>query len=159
VGRGTTVIARVPESAGGLVSDTPDRLAPNPDSPAVIVVVDDTAMVLKSVSSMLTRSGYEVHAAGSADAAVEIFRSLNYEVDLLLTDVVMPGMDGWELASVIGEAAPHIPVLFMSGFVQDPTMNAQFLEKPGLVIEKPFVRETLLDRVTSLITEARSARD
>ena len=159
VGRGTTFTARVPESAAGSVIDNPDLPAPKLESAAVIVVVDDTAMVLKSVSSTLKRSGYEVHAAGSAEAAVETFRSLNYEVDLLLTDVVMPGMDGWELASVIGEAAPHIPVLFMSGFVQDPTMSAQFLEKPGLVIEKPFVRETLLDRVTSLITEARSARD
>ncbi|MGY8779867.1 MAG: response regulator, partial [Longimicrobiales bacterium] len=90
---------------------------------------------------------------------VETFRSLNYEVDLLLTDVVMPGMDGWELAAVIEESAPHIPVLFMSGFVQDLEMNARFMENPEMILEKPFARENLLDRVSSLITAARTARD
>ena len=129
------------------------------DSAAVIVVVDDTPTVLKSVSSMLKRSGYEVHSAASADAAVEIFRSLNYEVDLLLTDVVMPEMDGWELAAVIEESAPHIPVLFMSGFVQDEEMIARFLECPELILEKPFSSENLMNRVSSLITAARSERD
>ena len=159
LGRGTTVTVRVPECAAELVIDNPDLPGPDLDSAAVIVVVDDTPTVLKSVSSMLKRSGYEVHSAASADAAVEIFRSLNYEVDLLLTDVVMPEMDGWELAAVIEESAPHIPVLFMSGFVQDEEMIARFLECPELILEKPFSSENLMNRVSSLITAARSERD
>ena len=159
LGRGTTVTVRVPECTAELATDSPDLSGPDPDSAAVIVVVDDTPMVLKSVSSILRRSGYEVHSAGSADAAVEIFRSLNYEVDLLLTDVVMPEMDGWELAAVIEESAPHIPVLFMSGFVQDEEMTAYFLECPELILQKPFSSEDLMNRVSSLTTRARSARD
>jgi CheY-like chemotaxis protein len=159
LGLGTTVTVRVPECSPELVTDNPDLPGPDPDSAAVIVVVDDTPMVLKSVSSLLKRSGYEVHSAASAVMAVEIFGSLNYEVDLLLTDVVMPEMDGWELAAVIKGSAPHIPVLFMSGFVQDEEMIAHFLERPELILEKPFSFEDLLNRVSSMITLARSARD
>ena len=83
-----------------------------------ILVVDDDHDVLKSLRLVLTTFEYKVVTAGGAIAALDILRSPEPGVDIVLTDIRMPGMDGLELAVKIHELDPEIPVLIMSAYAE-----------------------------------------
>ena len=109
-----------------------------------ILVVEDDADLREVVVRILTRNGYAVISAVSGpDAIAEAARHEGH-IDLLLTDVVMPRMNGKELAQRIGASRPGLKVLFMSGYAQ-PMLDSSGTLEPGVVLlEKPFTEPTLL---------------
>ena len=122
--------------------DTADSLAPDQ---VTIMVVEDEAVVRTLVVETLLRHGYNVLEADGGAMALRISRLHNGQVDLLLTDVVMPDMSGWALAAQLRDERPATRQLFMSGFVGDAT-RAQ--ERDGVILlAKPFTTETLLRQV------------
>ncbi len=100
-----------------------------------VLLVEDEDAVRRLAARVLERSGYTVHRAADGASAVELLSRLG-AVDLLVTDVVMPGMSGRELADHVRARMPGIPVLFMSGYTADeairdrPPLHGGFLEKP-----------------------------
>ena len=90
-------------------------MAENAISSKTIIVVDDEPEIRKLVSAMLTRNGYKVLSADSGENAIRLFEG-NPETELLLTDVVSPGMSGPMIAAQIAARKPDIKVLFMSGY-------------------------------------------
>ena len=106
-----------------------------PERAAVILVVEDERPVRQIMERALTRNGYRVVAAESADEALSV-AAHHVTIDLLITDIVMRGMNGRELATVMRRDRPELQVLYVSGFTQkqtgldDPALAGSFLQKP-----------------------------
>jgi CheY-like chemotaxis protein len=115
-----------------------------------ILVVDDHTIVLTLADVMLRRSGYNVLITHSGDEALRLFEvSPDQRVDVAILDIVMPGMDGFELAERLRIIRPMLPVLYMSAYPAselqpEPMRNVPFLAKPFTSLAlRAKIRETL----------------
>ena len=116
-----------------------------PYSSGSILVVEDEAPVRRLIVRVLTRHGYRVEAAGSAQEAASIVEANQYRPDLLLTDVVLPGGEnGREVADYMLALFPELPVIFMSGYTRDAVVHDGRINDNVAFLEKPFKREQFL---------------
>ena len=119
-----------------------------------VLVVEDEVPVRQLVTNALRRAGYQVLAAEDARSALDTLQAHGAPIDLLLTDVIMPGRNGRELAQDVRELQPGVPVLFMSGYA-DRTFGP---DGPGAdgegFLQKPFALEVLFDRIERVLTLA-----
>lgn len=118
-----------------------------------ILVVDDEPEVRKLVSAMLTRTGHRVLSADTGENALRLFRN-NPDTDLLLTDVIAPGMSGPMIADEIAALRPDIKVLFMTGYDATQVVQRYVVDKGYALIVKPFTMSQLADKVKSLFVDA-----
>lgn len=116
-----------------------------------ILVVDDEQDVLTFVHSALHRLGFSVISAQSGDTAVEVFEKHQATVDLLLTDVVMPGISGPMLVDRLLAMQPSLPVLFMSGYDDRQVVQRYVLKEGFALLPKPFTLETLAAKVNEML--------
>jgi two-component system, cell cycle sensor histidine kinase and response regulator CckA len=115
-----------------------------------VLVVDDEPMVVKTVAAILASVGFSVLQATSAEQALKIAGGAPH-IDLVLCDVIMPGMNGPQFAGRFAYFHPETPCLFMAGYSQHPEVVAGVLE-PGLpLIEKPFLPTELVDKVREVL--------
>lgn len=112
-----------------------------------ILIVEDEETVLKLSKSMLETLGYRVLAAGNKDQALQLAGEHSGNIDLLLTDVVMPDINGKELSERIAAIRPNVKCLFMSGYTADVIARQGVLEEGLLFISKPFSLRELAARV------------
>jgi two-component system cell cycle sensor histidine kinase/response regulator CckA len=117
-----------------------------------ILVVDDEPMVLRMAVSMLKRLGYVVLAAKTPDQAIQIARESCIRIDLLLVDLIMPEMNGRELAEHLLKIQTRMKVLYMSGYTADIISNLGILEEGVFFIEKPFSKNDLAARIQAALT-------
>jgi len=127
----------------------------NPNHPTALVptvlVVDDEPDVLRLIQSILTEDGFEVVSAKSADAAIKAFEQLGRRPDLLLTDVVMPGMSGPMLVDHLLQVEPELRVLFMSGYDDRQVAQRYVVERGFRLISKPFTIKALRAAIKAVI--------
>jgi len=117
----------------------------------MILVVEDDPSVRELVRQVLAPLGYKVLATAGGDDALRTSDSCDGPVDLLLTDVVMPGMNGKQLAEAIRIKRPGIKVLFMSGYAHD-VLSTQGMLEPGVaMIHKPFRTVALARQVRQVL--------
>ena len=121
-----------------------------------VLVVDDEPAIRKLVAAMLGRNGYRVLAADTGENAVRIFRN-NPDVDLLLTDVVAPGMSGPMIVDQIVALKPDIKVLFMSGYDGTHVVQRYVVDKGYSLLVKPFTMLQLEDKVRAVLGEESQA--
>ena len=112
-----------------------------------VLVVDDESLVLTMAETILSEFGYKVLTAGSGQAALALLARPDVKVDMLITDLVMPGMGGRELVEQIRRAAVRLPVLCMSGYVL-PAENQAGAD----YLQKPFTSKQLLSKVKVALT-------
>jgi CheY-like chemotaxis protein len=124
-----------------------------------VLVVDDEPEIRKLVTAMLSRNGYRVLTADTGENAVRLYRN-NPEIDLLLTDVVAPGMSGPMIADQIAALNPSIKVLFMSGYDGTQVVQRYVVERGYSLLSKPFTMEQLEERVRNVLggTKTSAAR-
>ena len=116
-------------------------------NPWVILVVDDEKDIRNLVRLLAERAGYRVTEAANAEEALTILQERVFEPQLLLTDIVMPGMSGLSLAAQAHHMKPKLPVIFMSGFA-----NEYQDELSGSVcLRKPFKAPELLTAIQDVI--------
>jgi CheY-like chemotaxis protein len=127
--------------------------APAEDQPdrGTILLVEDDPGVRQLWAKVLARSGFHVLAAASGAEALEIAVDRKEPLDLLLTDVIMPGMSGLDLARRLQDDRPSLPVVFMSGYAEDVIVHQGIVDAGVDLIEKPFTAGTLLERVSGAI--------
>ncbi len=116
-----------------------------------VLVAEDEDGIRDAVTRVLGRQGYQVLAAADGPAAVELARNHPDPIDLLLTDVIMPGMLGRTLAELVTALVPGVPVVFMSGYAQPLLAADGTVDGEVLLLEKPFTPAALLDRVQSAL--------
>jgi CheY-like chemotaxis protein len=116
-----------------------------------ILVVDDEPEVRKLVGAMVSRQGYNVLTADSGDHALTVVKHQKHPIDLLLTDVVAPGMSGPMLADKLVEQQPGLRVLFMSGYDNTQVVQRYVVEKGHALLHKPFTVEQLARKVAEVL--------
>jgi CheY-like chemotaxis protein len=144
-GEGTTVRVRLPVAgAAAPAAPAPGRSAPTGGAGRRILVVEDEDGVRDIVSRILTKAGYEVHSAADPRQALQMCQEGAVRPDALLTDVIMPGMSGTQLAAELRRTRPHLPVLFMSGYTSGPAPGGQEIPADAPLLHKPFQAAQLL---------------
>jgi CheY-like chemotaxis protein len=117
-----------------------------------ILLVEDDRGVAALVSRSLERTGYNVLVASHGEQALAILRSRERPIDLLLTDIVMPGMNGRELAEKVTLERPGTPVLFMSGYSNDAILKHGIETASVNFIQKPFAVDDLARKIREILT-------
>jgi CheY-like chemotaxis protein len=141
---GTTVVLYLPtttESVEASAGDEPERPRERDDRP-VVLVADDEPAIQALTTRILSAHGYTVLAAGSGPEALRLSRSAK-RVDVLLTDVIMPGMTGSELAATIAFERSGLPIVYMSGY-SDHIVADGVLDPDTRYLSKPFDSQELL---------------
>jgi PAS domain S-box-containing protein len=153
VGVGTSISILLPVSSQEVIEDHVNDCATRelPLGTETILVVDDEEALREVTGRMLTRSGYTVLTASCGAEAVEIASSRATSIDLLLTDVIMPKMQGPTVATEVRKVRPDIKVVFMSGHAQPVLQAEDVLGTDFLLLEKPFDRATLLEGVRRVL--------
>jgi CheY-like chemotaxis protein len=122
-----------------------------------ILVAEDEDAVRALVQRILVRGGYRVLAARNGDEALALFEGAG-KIDLLLSDVIMPGMSGTELAGILMESDPALPTIMMSGYADD-LLDPSPLDRPEeSFLHKPFSAEELLVKVRSRLTRSLTSK-
>jgi CheY-like chemotaxis protein len=154
LGRGTTVEVAVPhtERVARHVRTTviPVSMLGRGE---IVLLVEDEAPVRKLVEKLLRRQGYEVLAAANAGEALLLAEQAR-RLDLLLTDVVMPMMDGRQLAARLRGEHPKLPVIFMSGYHEDDVLSDLVASADVAYLEKPIRRDTLVRKLREVLDAA-----
>ncbi len=119
------------------------RLNRNLQGSETILIVEDEDSLRKMICKMFTTNGYKILEAANGAQALSLLEDSEEKIDLLLTDVVMPGMSGKDLADLISERRPDIAVLFMSGYTDDEIVHQGILFPDTYYIQKPFTPEAL----------------
>jgi CheY-like chemotaxis protein len=145
------VDAKSPPGKLRIVPETPGRLG-------VVLVVEDEPMVRQFVETILERSGYVVLSASHGDEALVAASRWAEGIDVLLTDIVMPGLHGLELAARLRTERPTLSVVFMSGHAADVVSGAGGLPVTGDFLPKPFSVDELLRAIARAVDQGR-ARD
>jgi signal transduction histidine kinase len=155
-GEGTAVSVYLPRAAAGAAVAAPTRQPDAPDEPrtsgAVVLLVDDDAAVRNITSEILQELGYSVRQAGGGGAALELL-DCDPAVDLLLSDVVMPPMNGPELARRVRGLYPRLPIIFISGYAAPAGLSGEGAEYR--LIKKPFSSAGLRHHIEAALAEAR----
>ncbi|HBA72730.1 MAG: hypothetical protein A2X85_14415 [Geobacteraceae bacterium GWF2_54_21] len=121
-----------------------------------ILLVEDNAMVRGMTAELLEGLGYRVYVGGHPEQALELVRQIPEKIDLLITDVVMPGMNGQQLFERISAERPEIDrVLYMSGYTNNIIVNAGALEEGIHFLQKPFTMDALMAKVRGLLELGR----
>ncbi|MDB4905745.1 MAG: Blue-light-activated protein [Gemmatimonadetes bacterium] len=154
-GLGTTITIRLP--AADLGSSLPVAAPISPPSLARaraqrLLVVDDEAPLRMALARLLGRRGYEVMEADSGAVALQLLAEPGNEVDVVLTDVFMPGMGGRELAERLAEQRPGLPVVFMSGYTADEVLRRGLMDARTPFLQKPFELDEL-DRIMGTLAQ------
>ena len=151
-GKGSTFkiyLPRVQESAQH--EESPKGTAVEKRGSEVVLVVEDEEAVRELVCTILTTHGYEVIVASDPQHAEVIAGKFPGEIHLLLTDVVMPGASGRDLAARITQSRPAIRVLYMSGYTENIITSGGLLERGLAFLQKPFSPSALIQKIREVL--------
>ncbi|MGK2877804.1 MAG: PAS domain-containing protein [Solirubrobacterales bacterium] len=124
------------------------------DGTETILHVEDSEMLRPLIIRALGRRGYKVLSAASAEEAIEMAKNETGGIDLMLTDIVMPGLNGRELAEILVKKYPEMRVLFTSGYPADMVIREGIAEGGINFIEKPFIAKDLLPLIRSILDDS-----
>jgi CheY-like chemotaxis protein len=112
-----------------------------------VLLVEDEDAMRQLARECLEASGYSVLAAPNGEAAIEIAKQHRGPIELVLTDVIMPGISGRELARALTALRPEMKVLYMSGYPNDLIAQHGLLDPDTILVEKPFTFHSLLTKI------------
>ena len=161
LGRGTTFTVWLPvvdtsATAAAVTAQDEglDMHAPAPASGASLLIVEDDPGVRTLATQVLRDAGWTVLVAEDPAGALAIAASESQPIDLLLTDVVLPGINGSDLAQRLRTLRPGLPVLFMSGYAPEEIVASGALPTGGQLLRKPFMPAALRERVAYILKSA-----
>ncbi|WP_228758775.1 ATP-binding protein [Pseudomonas mucoides] len=153
VGHGTSVSVFLPRYSGGDQAEEnlmDIQQAPYAQDGETVLIVEDDPAVRVLVSAVLSELGYAFVEAGDADSAVPILDSAQ-RIDLLISDVGLPGMNGRQLAEIGRQYRPDLKVLFITGYAEHAAVRGGFLDPGMQMITKPFTFDLLTAKVREMI--------
>jgi PAS domain S-box-containing protein len=155
-GKGTSFFVYFPAVEGEepeMEEDRPEAKCENPAGKWTILLVEDEEMVRELAIEIFQGAGYTVLDAPNGAAALAIFDRHEGSIDLLVTDLVMPGMNGIELARRVCDSRPGIPVLFMSGYAEHANERLEDLDDGRAFLQKPITPTNLSRKVREIFSE------
>jgi signal transduction histidine kinase/CheY-like chemotaxis protein len=159
VGHGTTFRVFLPEVAASGVEAAPALARPPAIvQTATILLVEDQAPVRMLAEDVLVEAGHRVLAASNGTEAMRIAEKSQDNIDLLITDVVMPEMSGPQLATRLSRARPGMRILYVSGYTDQTLLHRGVIEAGTAFLAKPFTPEALVARVSDLLQAREGSR-
>ncbi|RFF70981.1 response regulator [Xanthomonas campestris pv. campestris] len=150
LGSGTTVALLLPRGLTvGEALPPPPANAPRGRSQRILLV-DDTDVVRMMVSEVLSDAGYHVIEAENADGALAQLRA-DAQIDMVVSDVGLPGMNGRDMADVARDLRPGLPILFITGYAENAATRQEFLAEGMALLPKPFSLNDLLNTVSRML--------
>jgi CheY-like chemotaxis protein len=143
-----------PDTETGSVSVPSPTLQELPHGFGTVLLVEDNEGVRKITRQVLQQAGYTVLEAAHGEQAIQCADNHQAAIDLLLTDVIMPGINGRELAERLAGRRPAMKVLYMSGYTDDAILRHGGLTDGTPVIEKPFTPDALRRKVYDVLSRA-----
>jgi PAS domain S-box-containing protein len=157
-GRGTTfrlLLPRLPDDTArpARTAQAPAAAPPVQEAASeTILLVEDEDGLREMISELLREAGYRVLEASTAERALALADAHREPIDLLLTDVVMPGQSGTQLAEALHGLRPATRVLFMSGYIDDGSARGTIVSEQSAFIQKPFLAEDLLREIRQVLS-------
>ena len=157
VGRGTTFKLYFPLVHGPVQASPPQATTlPPPGAGATLLLVEDDPSVRSTVRRLLERHDYRVLEASNGQDALALVTARKDEIDLVLSDMVMPGMGGTELAGRVRVLSPMLPVLLMTGYTEEAITRTADRPVDEQIIEKPFTLHTMLEKIRTALANKPS---
>jgi signal transduction histidine kinase/ActR/RegA family two-component response regulator len=144
-----------------LAADAVDLQATEPtgtgdfESEGTVLLVDDDKVVRKLAETVLQRLGFTVLSAASGHEAVDVFKKHRDSIKCLLTDLSMPGMDGWETLKALRKIRPHLPAILSSGYDENQVMAGDHRERPQAFLPKPYTMANLKEVLRQVLRDAK----
>jgi PAS domain S-box-containing protein len=152
LGLGTTIKILLPAEAKNANDSTKEQSAQSPRGKGQqILVVEDEEILRTLITKIISKLGYSVTAVENGDEALKTVREKGLNPDLVITDVVMPGMNGKELADILRQDKPDCKILFMSGYTESVITQQGILEDGIQFIQKPFARTEMADKIEGML--------
>jgi PAS domain S-box-containing protein len=152
LGQGTTFTIYVPRVAQAVSECEKDTVSTHPKSGTeTILLVEDEEMVRSLMRTIFEQKGYTVLEACQGDEALAVCKRHPGPIDLLVTDIMMPRINGWQLAERLAQIRPTIKVLFLSGYRHDVLVNDGLLKADSAFVQKPFKPEDLARKVREVL--------
>ena len=154
IGEGTTFKIYIPASNKQVqnmtIDETLNQISKTGKGEHILVVEDDES-IRKLITIALTNAGYKVATAGDAELGEKIFNDHSGHFDLLISDVILPGKSGPELADIVGKSKPNLPILLCSGYSEDRIHKSRLNKKGFHFLEKPFSLENFRKKVEDIL--------
>jgi PAS domain S-box-containing protein len=157
-GRGAAFSIEFPLSEDTPLTTIPSPVVPLPANREVILLVEDEPAVQLLERRVLEMARYEVLIASNGEEALALIDRVKSRIDLLVTDVVMPGMSGRELAEAVTRRRPRMPTLFLSGYTPDEVLKEGVRAEEAHFLQKPFTPSGLLSKVRDVLSGKDSSR-
>lgn len=153
-GEGTTFTIYLPRSSGEKEPQAQQDDESVQKGAGCILLTEDDTTVLRIAKEMLESIGYKVIPAAGPEEAISSCENHKQHIDLLLADIIMPGMNGDEMAKRIRQIRPGIKTLYMSGYAADVIARRGMLEPGSIFLQKPFTLKTIADKVAEAMEAA-----
>jgi CheY-like chemotaxis protein len=121
--------------------------------PTLILVVEDEPTMLRLVQEALVDAGHKVITAANGAAGLKAFQASASDIKLVITDLMMPKLNGVEMARMIRKDSVTVPILFISGYADDLVFEDEVMKGPTMFMPKPFRQDTLVEEVASILEE------
>ncbi|WP_315760156.1 response regulator [Sphingomonas sp. Y38-1Y] len=155
-GRGTSVKLYLPTTQAPTIAAVPTPVLARGGSGERVLIVEDDQSVRMLVREVLEELRYEAVEIGTPTDAVPLLAS-DQRIDLMISDIGMPGMNGRDLATLARTHRPELPILFITGYAEQATLRGDFLGTGMSMVTKPFSLETLATRIGELIVSRQPA--
>lgn len=149
---GSTFRVFFPISAEGVAPQTHEATPSSaPDTGGAVLLVEDEKMMRNMAETMLKRLGFKIFSAQDGVEALEIFQNHADEIDVVLSDLTMPRMNGWEILAALRQIQPELPVILSSGHDESKVLDAQPNELPQVFLHKPYQLGDLRNALTKVL--------
>jgi signal transduction histidine kinase/ActR/RegA family two-component response regulator len=151
-GEGTTMTVRLPAAEEAASSEVKKKFAPTSDASGhVILLVEDEDSVRRVLGDVLSGQGFVVLPVSCGEDAIALIEDTSTKIDLVLSDIIMPGIKGTEVAQRVNQVRPQTKVLLMTGYADAKSIETARAEN-FTILNKPFAPEALLDKLGSLLS-------
>ena len=151
VNKGTSFTLSFPvveEEETGILSQAPEEIRHGTEQ---ILVVDDEQIVRQLLKDVLSSYGYRILSAESGEEAIRVSDEFPGDIDLLVTDITMTGITGWELAERLTASRSGLKVIFMSGYIDNIELRQEMMRAHDIFIQKPLLSNDLLGKVREIL--------
>lgn len=148
VGKGTTFKVYLPQSTEPVVKEPPAATVSDlPGGSETIFIVDDEIHIVSMLNQILSKIGYKVLSATNSSKAISLCQEYKDTIDIVLSDIIMPDINGVELIAILRETHPQLKAIFMSGYTNSMAVESAGMDKNTVFLQKPFTFEELARKI------------
>lgn len=148
VGQGTTFKIYLPQSTEKAFEEPPATTVSDlPGGSETVFIVDDEIHIVSMLNQILSKIGYKVLSATNSSRAISLCREYKSAIDVVLSDIIMPDMNGVELIAILRETRPQLKAIFMSGYTNSMAVESAGMDKNTVFLQKPFTFEELARKI------------